>query len=352
MSYLRKNSFMIFLDEDAPRAAKAVDPQQIAEIEAAHQEWKKERIEALILERLAVTAPRDSRSPQDHIDSMLDRERVVSVLPSAPFDKETIEAMLAGEEALKEVEARRAAKAKAEEEARKEAEASRAAKTKAEEEALKERAAGPEGQTLRWIVQRVQGVGGDEAAFKDFVAGDHEMKDSRNERLRDFAWKVFEIDTSKADFSGDRYVPHRSSETTVRFRSGSDTQVGIEARSYSKTVDGKQVAMTQTETLHSQGPALWVKVADGAWAKDGNWGGYLQVTCATAKGKWIDSSDGWVTPVSSKADKVTFYDMGNYYEIWQKDRETGKPLTIQDGLLRFVHGATPGKFNLQDSTWD
>ncbi|WP_055564159.1 hypothetical protein [Streptomyces atriruber] len=348
MGYLRKNSFMIFLDEDAPPPAKELDPQQIAEIEAAHQEWKKERIEALILKRLAITAPRDSPSPEGITDSMMLLDRRAS----DSFDQEIIEAMVAGEEALKELEARRAAKAKAEEEALKEAEASRAAKTKAEEEALKERAAGPEGQTLRWIVQRVQGAGGDEAAFKDFVAGDHEMKDSRNERLRDFAWKVFEIDTSKADFSGDRYVPHRSSETTVRFRSGSDTQVGIEARSYSKTVDGKQVAMTQTETLHSQGPALWVKVADGAWAKDGNWGGYLQVTCATAKGKWIDSSDGWVTPVSSKADKVTFYDMGNYYEIWQKDRETGKPLTIQDGLLRFVHGATPGKFNLQDSTWD
>ncbi|MET9644784.1 hypothetical protein [Streptomyces syringium] len=70
--------------------------------------------------------------------------------------------------------------------------------------------------------------------------------------------------------------------------------------------------MTQTESLHSQGPALWVRVTDGAWAKDGNWVGY--------------------------------------YEIWQKDRETGRPLIVQDDFLRFVDGATPGKFNLQDST--
>ncbi|MGW5367912.1 hypothetical protein ACWER6_31000 [Streptomyces sp. NPDC004009] len=32
-------------------------------------------------------------------------------------------------------------------------------------------------------------------------------------------------------------------------------------------------------------PTLWVKVVDG-WEKDGNWGGYLKVTCATEEGKW------------------------------------------------------------------
>ncbi|GGP82857.1 hypothetical protein [Streptomyces melanogenes] len=56
--------------------------------------------------------------------------------------------------------------------------------------------------------------------------------------------------------------------------------------------------------------------------------------------------------MSAKGDAVTFYDMGPYYEIWQNDRNTGRPLIIQDGNLRFVQGATPGKFNLQDSTWD
>ncbi|MFG2224499.1 hypothetical protein [Streptomyces sp. NPDC048644] len=335
MGYLRKNSFMIFLDEDAPPPAKELDPQQIAEIEAAHQEGKKERIEALILKELASTAPRDSRSPEDGNDSMLLAFADVEVaLPSGPLDEENLKAMTEQAEAVKEAEARRAVK------------------TKAEEEALKERAVGPEGQALRSIVQRVQGAGGDKAAFQDFMTNGFEKKDFRDQHLREFAWKVYEIDTSKAELPGTRYVPSRSSETTVRFRNDSTTRLGIEIRRYSKTVDGKQVAMTQTETLHSQGPALWVKVADGAWAKDGNWGGYLQITCATQEGKWIDSSAGWVTPVSSKADKVTFYDMGNYYEIWQKDRETGKPLIVQDNCLRFVHGATPGKFNLQDSTWD
>ncbi|MEU8975601.1 hypothetical protein AB0D11_41455 [Streptomyces monashensis] len=74
----------------------------------------------------------------------------------------------------------------------------------------------------------------------------------------------------------------------------------------------------------SQHRALWVKVVDG-WSKDGNWGSYLQITCRTQKDKHIDSSDGWVKPVSSKGDKLPFYDMGTYYEIWQNDRETGRP---------------------------
>ncbi|WP_264081226.1 hypothetical protein [Streptomyces spectabilis] len=42
--------------------------------------------------------------------------------------------------------------------------------------------------------------------------------------------------------------------------------------------------------------------------------------------------------------------MGNYYEIWQKDRENGKPLSRTTSCVSYT--APPGKFNLQDSTWD
>ncbi|MGW9448684.1 hypothetical protein [Streptomyces sp. NPDC055632] len=47
---------------------------------------------------------------------------------------------------------------------------------------------------------------------------------------------------------------------------------------------------------------------------------------------------------SARGDPVTFYGMGPYYEIWQKGRESDRPLIVQDGYLRFVQGATPGKF--------
>jgi hypothetical protein len=290
MGYLRKNSFLIFSDENAPTEVKELDAQEVAKIEAAHQEGKKQRVDELILQTL--------------IASALEEE-----FASGSDDEEKAE------------------------------------------EAAKVKAAGPEGQLLRRIVQRVQGVDGDEEAFKEFVRTDSDTREAGNKYLRDFAWAAFEITTSKAKLPDNRYVPYRSSGSTVRFKD--DHRLGVnEVGRTVKIVDGKQVAMTETETLHDQNPTLWVKVADGGWAKDGNWGGYLQVTCVTDKGKWIDSSDGWVTSVASKSDKVTFYDMGNYYEIWQKDRKTGRPLIVQDDHLRFAQGATPGKFNLQDSTWD
>lgn len=98
-------------------------------------------------------------------------------------------------------------------------------------------------------------------------------------------------------------------------------------------------------------PAAWVKVVDG-WEKDGNWGGYLQVTSECDKGKWIDSSAGWVVTVSSKADPVTFIDKDDYYEIWQHNKpDSSRPLTIVNGnRLRFVEGAEPARFNVFDST--
>lgn len=140
----------------------------------------------------------------------------------------------------------------------------------------------------------------------------------------------------------------RSSEATVRFRDGRADRLGIKSSIGETRWDGDKGEFVVTGQTAA---TLWVKVADGAWSKDGNWGGRLQVTCVTAEGQWIDSSDGWVRPQSAKGDPVTVYDMGPYYEIWQKDRESGRPLIVQDGYLRFVEGATPGKFNLQDATW-
>lgn len=56
---------------------------------------------------------------------------------------------------------------------------------------------------------------------------------------------------------------------------------------------------------------------------------------------------------SSVGDKVTFYDMGAYYEIWQKDRATGHPLVVEGDRLRFSNDKSkPGRFNIQNSTWD
>ncbi|MFI5672843.1 hypothetical protein [Streptomyces sp. NPDC051704] len=45
--------------------------------------------------------------------------------------------------------------------------------------------------------------------------------------------------------------------------------------------------------------------------------------------------------------------MGAYYEIWQKDRENGRPLVVDGEHLRFSDDkSTPGRFNLHDATWD
>ncbi|MFI6530667.1 hypothetical protein [Streptomyces uncialis] len=97
------------------------------------------------------------------------------------------------------------------------------------------------------------------------------------------------------------------------------------------------------------GPRLRVKLVDG-WEKDGNWGGYLQITSDDYQGYYIDSSNGWLTPVSGKVDPVTFFDKGDWYEIWQKDPEhDGRPLTTSESQLRFVKGAEAHKFNIADS---
>lgn len=142
------------------------------------------------------------------------------------------------------------------------------------------------------------------------------------------------------------YTPSRSSGDTVRFRQ--DGYLGVDVAPAGTSYDSKKGEYYDNG---ERSASLWVTVDEG-WEKDGNWGGYLRITCATHKNKYIDSKDGWVLPVSSKADKVTFYDMGNYYEIWQKDRDSGRPLTVEGNTLRFGDRANPGKWNIQDGTWD
>ncbi|MFG2299001.1 hypothetical protein [Streptomyces sp. NPDC048603] len=74
---------------------------------------------------------------------------------------------------------------------------------------------------------------------------------------------------------------------------------------------GKQDTRDETEMHAVRGVALWAEIGSGGWEEDGHWGGYLQVT-----------------------------------------RESGRPLIVEGKLLRFVEGATPGRFNIQNSTWD
>lgn len=135
------------------------------------------------------------------------------------------------------------------------------------------------------------------------------------------------------------YTPSRSSGDTVRFKQNG--YLGVNVAPEGRNSDGSDNG--------ERNPSLWVTVDEG-WEKDGNWGGYLRIVCATQQNKYIDSSNGWVLPVSSKGDKVTFYDMGNYYEIWQKDRDSGRPLTVEGNTLRFGDRANPGKWNIQDGT--
>ncbi len=206
---------------------------------------------------------------------------------------------------------------------------------------------GPSGAGWLEIVQSVQDDSiTDESTFKEYLRTT--FRDTNQKYLRDFAWDVYGILTSKASLPDLSYRPQRDGANTVRFVLGRTDRFGVNvAASGTQWDKDKQTFVLSGETS----AALWVKVIDG-WSKDGNWGGYLQITCATAKGQWIDSTDGWVRPQTSKGDPVTFYDMGPYYEIWQKDRETGRPLVVDGGTLRFVNGATPTRWNLQDSTWD
>ncbi|MDD9315039.1 hypothetical protein [Acinetobacter lactucae] len=259
MGYLRKKSFMFFLDADAPVANKTLSKNEIEEIELKHNENRKQRIENLI----------------------------------------TSYARQLGQ---------------------------------TNEERLRE------------VANTVKELDNNRDAINNYILrnfrGQSEMP------WRTFCHEVHKIAHSQAELPDNRYKPKSSSAGTVRFRQ--DGYLGVNVQPTGTSYDSKKQEWYDNG---ERNPTLWVTVDEG-WEKDGNWGGYLRITCVTEQNKYVDSSNGWVLPVVSKADKVTFYDMGNYYEIWQKDRDSGRPLTIEGNILRFVSGATPAKWNIQDGTWD
>lgn len=356
MGYLRKTSFLIFHDPDAPAEEKTLDQKEIARIEAAHEAGKADRVDALIRGELGIRIPKlcSEAEQREALRNLADREDVLvpdkataEVLANAIAEHRKQELEEADEETAEWIKDQ--CDGGADPASILELFPTDEAVVEAAKEAATVRVAGPDSASWRAIVQAVQDESiVDENAFRKYVAAT--LGGNDRQYLRDFAWEVYGIVNSKAKLPDLTYRPSRTPESTVRFRDGRTDRLGINSHIGGTRWDSEKqgtVATSQTAAT------LWMKVADGAWSKDANWGGRLQVSCATARGQWIRSrSDGWVLPLPAKGDPVTFYDMGPYYEIWQKDRESGQPLTVQDGYLRFVQGATPGKFNLQDSTWD
>ncbi|MFB8171440.1 hypothetical protein ACFC60_26210 [Kitasatospora purpeofusca] len=297
MGYLRKSSFMIFEDKHAPVEVKALDSREIARIEAAHEEKKKREVDGLI----GKDSQRELKAFEARIPSLRGR---------------------ATEEQLKE-----------------------------EWERLKKLADEDE-QLLRSVAKAVQDLGPERNAVAKFIREHKRMKRAESQGLRDFAWSVYEINIAEASLPDTRYRPRFDPATAARFND--DGHLAVKADERTSTGPGNDMLgwLAPPDLDLRQGPALWTKVASGAWEKDGNWGGHLQITCAAAEGKWIGSSDGWLAPVASQEEPVTFYDKGNYYEIWQKTRESGRPLVVRDGRLRFVEGGHPAKFNIEGATWD
>jgi hypothetical protein len=134
-----------------------------------------------------------------------------------------------------------------------------------------------------------------------------------------------------------------SSAVTARFDGDNiviDSSAGI-----GSDPDKGNAGSTTSMTLNG-GPALHVKCIDG-WDDGGDWAGYLQIVSAHNKGKWVDSSNGWVMAVGSKADPVWFIDRGSHYELWQ-GKNKNRPLVNSGGRLRFAAGSNPGRFNIKD----
>ncbi|MCG8969035.1 hypothetical protein [Streptomyces sp. CL12-4] len=137
--------------------------------------------------------------------------------------------------------------------------------------------------------------------------------------------------------------PSYSSSVTARF---DGEYVVIDSNAGVGYDPDKAGAGSTTSMVLKGGAALWVECIDGQ--TDGSdWGGRLKVACVTNKGMWIDSSNGWVKAVSSGAEPIWFVDKDDYYEIRQGSKN-GRPLVNQGGRLRFVDGATPGQFNIED----
>lgn len=255
MGYLRKKSFMFFLDADAPVANKTLSKNEIEEIELKHDENKKQTIENLIISYARQLGQTNE-------------------------------------------------------------------------------------ERLRKVANTVKELDNNTNVLHEYIR--RTFRAPSEMPWRTFCHEIHKIAHSQAELLDNSYKPSRSSGDTVRFRQ--DGYLGVNVAPEGKSYDSKKGEWYDNG---ERNPALWVTVDEG-WEKDGNWGGYLQISCVTEQNKYVDSSNGWVLPVASKVDKVTFYDMGNYYEIWQKDRESGRPLTVEDNILRFVSGATPAKWNIVD----
>lgn len=330
MGYLRKKSFMFFLDADAPVANKTLSKNEIEEIELKHNENKKQRIENLITSYARQLG-------QTHEGYLLERENEEQLgfqesirisWRSISFDENGIEELNDTEtktvEELKVKEKKTDEELANEERIRKESQASIAL--------VEER--------LRKVANTVKELDNNTNVLHEYIR--RTFRATSEMPWRTFCHEVHKIAHSQAELPDNSYKPRRSTGDTVRFRQ--DGYLGVNVPAEGKSYDSKKGEWYDNG---ERNPALWVTVDEG-WEKDGNWGGYLQISCVTQNNKYIDSSNGWVLPVSSKADKVTFYDMGNYYEIWQKDRESGRPLTVEGNILRFVSGATPAKWNIVD----
>lgn len=145
------------------------------------------------------------------------------------------------------------------------------------------------------------------------------------------------------------------SKAIVRFTDDDGLGIGLDGGDVAKVTKGQMVAQHTEmgpEYLDHLGgklrATLWVEIVD-SWEKDGNWGGYLKVACEHLKGQYLDSKSGWVRLYSKKYDPVTFVDKDDYYEIWQGDPGTGKPLSIEGGVLRFMDDKTNiGQWNIKD----
>lgn len=252
MGHLRKRSFLIFHDPEAPTHERTLASAEVAEIEAAHEAAKRGRITNLIKARLV--RPADPADLGDEILQEMSYASSPSISDLFPRDADTLAKEKA---AAEEREARRA-------EARKAAEEEDARLTREAE-------TGESGKPWREIVRMVQDViGYDEPALKEYLRTT--FRSTGEMAQRTFAWDVFGVVTSRAELPDTRYRPSRSPETTVRFKDGRG-RFGVNEVIRSVEWDekaGEHVTLSDTQALQNLKPTLWAKVADGAWEKDGN----------------------------------------------------------------------------------
>lgn len=378
MGYLRTKSFLIFSDPDAP-VEGAADPQKVAELEAAHEQSKKRQIDdqnkrfLKLLREIALSAKDRAalKETRQTIYEMTIHSSVKDEIASKNHDEpESLPDFLLTEAQIK---AQIKAKADAETEAKADAETEAKAKAALKEaqtklDDLEKRAQSQKldpaiEPRLHELVRIVQDLGADEEeSLKEYLLTT--FPSAAEAHWRTHAWALVAI--SKAKMPDTQYVPHRTGDNTVRLRPDGCLGVNLRPEGWTTGLDPKPDGSTH--------PSPWFKVVESC-SEGGNWGGYLQISSVADNGKYLDSSDtwgrlvtddinlhtsvnfkddgnGWAAPASSKTNKVMFYDKGNYYEIWQVNGNSKRPLTVVNNQLKFVADATPGKWNLQDSTWD